>query len=114
MEDVEFHVKEQIIEHAESSFPAECCGLIIENYGYYPCNNISDNPETEFQISQYELEDAYEIGNVISIVHSHAYNNDELSEVDKVYKEQTDCKWVLCVLDESGGFVKFKEFEVYE
>ena len=104
--------QEQIISHAEQCFPEECCGFLIDGYGYYPCDNIDENPEQAFKIKENAIYEAYELGNVEAIVHSHTNGSDQLSDADLYYKEQTDCSWILCVLDSDGHFIKFVEEEV--
>lgn len=106
-------VKEQILEDAIMRFPEEACGVLINNFSeYYPCDNIADNPEEEFKISEKDLLNAYESGEVDAWVHSHTNGNTELTEADKYYQNQTDCIWILCVLDSSGNFSCFREYDI--
>jgi len=44
-------MKKEILNHAKQCGEAECCGLVIDNKTYMPCNNISTTPTKTFEIS---------------------------------------------------------------
>ena len=60
--------------HAVAEYPKECCGLLLavgRKQQYYPCRNVSTEPNEEFRIAPEEYAAAEDIGEVIGVVHSH-------------------------------------------
>lgn len=78
----EEYAMRDFIEHALSSHPNECCGLVI-NGEYHPCENKADDPKAFFKISAEEraaLEIKY--GKPEAICHSHIIGH----TTDQVYQ----------------------------
>ncbi|MGF1731700.1 Mov34/MPN/PAD-1 family protein [Photobacterium kasasachensis] len=94
----------QVIKHAETSYPHECCGFIIGTASidqsgdiqasgsyYLPClNEKNENRERRFLIDPLAYQDAEDKADseglsIISIVHSHPDHPDIPSEFDRVH-----------------------------
>ena len=91
---------ESIRQHAESTFPTECCGLISVRNGkemYTPCKNISAEKDT-FIMDPKDYVEVADKSTITSIVHSHCYINAQPSEADKVGCESTNLPWVIYAL----------------
>lgn len=91
-------IRSQMLKHAESSFPHECCGFIVGTSDgdacargryYSPCDNQHQhNKRRRFlidpEIYQRVEDEAEELGlMIVSIVHSHPDHSDFPSEFDK-------------------------------
>ena len=74
-------LKTAILNHAESEYPRECCGLIVGG-NYIPCTNQS-TLDSQFAISPQDYVAASEQGEIVAIVHSHPDGSSMASEVDK-------------------------------
>lgn len=60
--------------HAESSYPEECCGVVVlteSGKKYIPCSNKATNPTQDFSICPIDKMNAEKQGEVVGIVHSH-------------------------------------------
>ena len=88
-------MKTQIINHAISCGENECCGFVIDNKIYMPCNNISPNPAETFEISPDDWIKAEENGEITAVVHSHPDGLPILSEADQIHQQQTAVDWWL-------------------
>lgn len=92
---MEDKTKEQILEHAKSEFPRECCGLVVVVKGrekYFACRNISDN-DTSFVIDPRDYLSASNEGEILSVVHSHCNQRAIPSQIDLVSCETTKLPW---------------------
>lgn len=87
--------KSFILNHALDCYPAECCGLIIDD-DYYPCDNVASNPTEHFEIDPKDFARAESMGEIQAIVHSHPNGNAEPSEVDRVQMGIHGIDWVIC------------------
>lgn len=84
--------------HAAEQFPKECCGVIVgvgAKERYVPITNTAQDGEQEFVMHKKELAQAYELGEVIAIVHSHPNAAATASEADKVHIEATQLPWYI-------------------
>ncbi|MFQ0991298.1 C40 family peptidase [Gilliamella apicola] len=88
-------MKTQIINHAISCGENECCGFVIDNKIYMPCNNISPTPTETFEISPDDWITAEDLGEITAIVHSHPNGLPILSEADQIYQQHTAIDWWL-------------------
>ena len=98
-------IKAAIQAHAAECFPAECCGLLVNN-AYVPCRNISDNRD-QFEIHHKDLAAAEDNGEIQAYVHSHPNASARASEIDLLQIELHQKPWVICAYPDI-------EFQVYE
>ena len=78
--------KEQAAIHADKQAPQESCGLLAIIKGketYWPCDNLSESPDEFFVIDPDNWADCEDEGELIGIIHSHAYGSALPSEADK-------------------------------
>lgn len=91
-------VVEEILAHAGQSGSNECCGFVVEAEGtqkYVPCVNVSETPETDFEISPEDYIKAEEVGRIAAVVHSHTNGNHLLSGADRQMQAKSGLHWVL-------------------
>lgn len=88
-------MKTQILNHAKQCGEAECCGFVIDNKTYLPCNNISSTPTETFEIATEDWIDAEQKGEITAVVHSHPDGLPILSQADQFYQQQTGLDWWL-------------------
>ena len=88
-------MKTKILNHANQCGEAECCGFVINNKTYVPCENISADPKNYFEISPDDWITAEQQGVVTAIVHSHPNGLPILSEADQIYQQKTGVNWWL-------------------
>jgi proteasome lid subunit RPN8/RPN11 len=77
---------EDILNHIESEYPKEACGLIVSDNGlekWIPCENVSEEPEEEFVINSEQFVKAQLDYKILKIVHSHPDGSAEPSDHDK-------------------------------
>jgi proteasome lid subunit RPN8/RPN11 len=97
-------MKNKILNHAKQCGEAECCGFVIDNKTYLPCNNISSTPIETFEIAPDDWIRAEQLGEITAIVHSHPNGFPILSEADQFYQQQTGLPWWLVCNDEIHKF----------
>lgn len=88
-------MKTQILNHANSCGEDECCGFVIDDKIYLPCNNTSPTPTETFEISPDDWIKAERKGKITAVVHSHPNGLPILSEADQFYQQQTGLDWWL-------------------
>ncbi|MFQ1017452.1 C40 family peptidase [Gilliamella sp. Occ3-1] len=88
-------MKTQILNHAKQCGEAECCGFVIDNKTYLPCNNISSTPTETFEIATEDWITAEQQGEITAVVHSHPNGLPILSQADQFYQQQTGVDWWL-------------------
>ncbi|WP_363319025.1 C40 family peptidase [Gilliamella sp.] len=88
-------MKTQILNHAKQCGEAECCGFVIDNKSYLPCNNISPTPTETFEIATEDWITAEQQGEITAVVHSHPNGLPILSQADQFYQQQTGVDWWL-------------------
>nr|WP_143421879.1 C40 family peptidase [Gilliamella mensalis] len=88
-------MKTQILNHAKQCGEAECCGFVIDNKSYLPCNSISPTPTETFEIPPDDWIKAEQKGEITAIVHSHPNGLPILSQADQFYQQQTAVDWWL-------------------
>ncbi|MCC9216850.1 C40 family peptidase [Escherichia coli] len=75
-----------ILAHARRCAPAESCGFVVrtpEGERYFPCVNISGEPEDYFRMSPEDWLQAEMQGEIVALVHSHPGGLPWLSEADR-------------------------------
>jgi len=78
--------KEEAAIHADKQAPKESCGLLAIIKGketYWPCENLSESPDEFFVIDPDNWADCEDKGELIGIIHSHAYGSALPSKADK-------------------------------
>ena len=88
-------MKTEILNHAKQCGEAECCGFVIDNKTYLPCNNISSTPTETFKIATEDWIKAEQQGTITAVVHSHPDGLPILSQADQFYQQQTGVDWWL-------------------
>ena len=88
-------MKTKILNHANQCGETECCGFVINNKTYVPCENISADPKNYFEISPDDWITAEQQGTITAIVHSHPNGLPILSEADQIYQQKTGVNWWL-------------------
>ncbi|NAG29298.1 phage minor tail protein L [Escherichia coli] len=97
-----------ILAHARRCAPAESCGFVVrtsEGERYFPCVNISGEPEDYFRMSPEDWLRAEMQGEIVALVHSHPGGLPWLSEADRRLQVQSDLPWWLVC---RGAIHKFR------
>ena len=94
--------------HGEETYPQECCGILIGTLegdtrtvrGTIPCNNISDSPQTRYDIDPRELiraqRDAHDRGlDIVGFYHSHPDHPAQWSPTDLDQAHWIGCSYVI-------------------
>ncbi|EHW30173.1 cell wall-associated hydrolase [Escherichia coli DEC8D] len=96
-----------ILAHARRCAPAESCGFVVstpEGERYFPCVNISGEPEAYFRMSPEDWLQAEMQGEIVALVHSHPGGLPWLSEADRRLQVQSDLPWWLVCRGEIHKF----------
>lgn len=97
-------MKTLILNHANQCGEDECCGLVIDNTIYLPCDNLADDRKNYFEISPDDWLNAEQQGTITAIVHSHPQGLPILSEADQIYQQKTAVDWWLVCENEIHKF----------
>jgi proteasome lid subunit RPN8/RPN11 len=92
----------QIMGHAKTECPRECCGVISAGI-YFPCRNLSESQYENFLISAQDFSKAEETGEITVIVHSHPYASPDPSQADLVGIESSQLPWII-VNPQTGAY----------
>ncbi len=92
-----------LAEHAEGTYPRECCGLVVRLAGdagaivYAPCANISpdDSGQDQFVISPEDWAQAEDRGEILAVCHSHPNESANPSQADLVMCERSGLPWII-------------------
>ncbi|MFQ3391787.1 C40 family peptidase, partial [Escherichia coli] len=87
-----------ILAHARRCAPAESCGFVVrtpKGERYFPCVNISGEPEDYFRMAPEDWLQAEMQGEIVALVHSHPGGLPWLSEADRRLQVQSDLPWWL-------------------
>ncbi|MGI0119681.1 C40 family peptidase [Zooshikella sp. RANM57] len=95
-------IETAIQHHAHNCYPQESCGFVIENYGYYPCKNIAEDPKNTFLIAVKEQLAAEKIGKIVAVVHSHPDGPDYPSEADMAQQVASGLAWGIVYVSAKG------------
>lgn len=90
--------KAAIIEHAQSEYPRESCGLVLIAKGrerYYRCTNKATTPSEHFIIGAEDYAFAEDQGEITAVVHSHPDVPARPSEGDRVACEASGVPWYI-------------------
>ena len=96
--------------HSIKEFPNECCGLILDCDGEiktFECENISFNKQTNFCIDPKGYLEASKRGEVIAYYHSHTDENEDFSEMDKLFSDSSKLPVILYSLNNN-------KFSIYD
>ena len=66
------HWKDKALDHAKKDSPKESVGLLVNIKGkevYYPCNNLSLNPDKCFVLDPEDYAIAANSGDILSLIH---------------------------------------------
>ncbi|HBA9345688.1 TPA: Mov34/MPN/PAD-1 family protein, partial [Escherichia coli] len=97
-----------ILAHARRCAPAESCGFVVrtpEGERYFPCVNISGEPEDYFRMAPEDWLQTEMQGEIVALVHSHPGGLPWLSEADRRLQVQSDLPWWLVC---RGAIHKFR------
>lgn len=97
-------IKEQLIEHAKTEYPRECCGVVVVfkgRYKYVACRNISEYI-SDFDIHPEDIIAAEELGEIVAICHSHPNAQPEPSQADLVGCEVSGIPWIIVGYPNTG------------
>lgn len=84
--------------HAAEDYPREACGLVAIVKGrerYIPCRNVAITPSEHFILSSEDYANADELGELVTVVHSHPDVPARPSEADRVACEASGLPWVI-------------------
>ena len=82
------------VEHAQSEYPKEACGLLVDGV-YVPMINRAEDPLKNFAISAEDFADAEDSGQVQMVIHSHPDQNCRASENDLRSCEASGLPWMI-------------------
>ncbi len=87
----------QFKQHAEQTYPNECCGLLIVQSGrerYFPCRNLAEGKDN-FEIHPEDYAEAEDLGTITAVCHSHSNYSANPSESDLVGIEKSGMPWFI-------------------
>ncbi|STZ06365.1 C40 family peptidase [Moraxella ovis] len=104
-------LKQAIIAHALDCYPAECCGVIVNNK-YIACTNTAHGNE-QFILCPKDFARAESLGEIQAIVHSHPDSGVLPSDLDKLQIELHGVPWVIVAVSKQD-YGDEPAFGVYE
>tara|TARA_B100001939_G_scaffold334768_1_gene336121 strand:+ start:5650 stop:6000 length:351 start_codon:yes stop_codon:yes gene_type:complete len=106
--------RERALKHAIAEMPNESCGLVIREDGverYWPCRNISSEPEKTFVLDPEDWVKAEDMAEVIAVVHSHPTGAPDPSDADIQACNASWLPWEI-VSPETGEWASCKPTSV--
>lgn len=106
-------LRAEILEHAASVAPRECCGLLVRNSVrgllYFPATNLASAAEgrDRFELDPQVWVDAEPFGAVVGVLHSHPNASANPSMCDRVMCERSGLPWLI-VSWPSGAMVELR------
>lgn len=107
-------LRAEILEHASSVAPRECCGLLVRNtlhggLNYFPAANLASAAEGQdrFELDPQVWVDADNFGPVVGVLHSHPNASANPSMCDRVMCERSGLPWLI-VSWPSGAMVELR------
>lgn len=100
---LEAAVISELQSHALEAYPAECCGIVINERGvqkYIKCTNTALKPLETFKISAEERTTIEDLGDVIAICHSHPDWVSDPSPADIAACEASEVTWAIVSVNE--------------
>jgi len=103
--------------HSQVVYPLEACGLILEDWTFIPCNNLSPKPKGSFILDPLPL--LQHEHDTIGIFHSHPDDNPLPSE-DDIASTVFDCykfivgfagKFYIYWYDKEKQLLKYEPFK---
>jgi proteasome lid subunit RPN8/RPN11 len=96
MIDLSTETQLKIKQHANSVFPQECCGVVLDGGEYIPCRNIAlGMEEDDFVLDPEDFAAAEDKGDITAIIHSHPNGDHKASEADQVSCEKSGKPWYI-------------------
>lgn len=108
---IEF-VLDEVVTHINNELPKEACGLLAVVKGrpkFFPCENKSETPLTDFVIDPYDYRKIAEEADVVAVIHSHPYEKPEPSIMDRAACNRLGKPWYIFGLDDE--YVKIEPEE---
>ncbi|CAI0747199.1 MAG: C40 family peptidase [Serratia grimesii] len=92
------HIVSAIMAHAETEYPNECCGLVVQNgrrQRYVPCRNLAPEPTEQFSLAPEDYAEAEDSGDIVAIVHSHPDATTQPSQLDLAQCDLSQLPWII-------------------
>ena len=91
-------LRDAIAAHVQAVYPAEACGLIIDQPGrpaYWACTNMARDKQDHFLLDPRDWVAAEDQGKILAIVHSHPDASANPSMADRVMCERSGLPWII-------------------
>lgn len=92
------HIVSAIMAHAAETYPAECCGLVVQvgkRQHYHRCRNTALAPTEQFSLHPEDYAAAEDSGTIVAIVHSHPDATTQPSQLDQAQCDLSQLPWVI-------------------
>ncbi len=93
-------VAQQIKDYLANCYPNEGCGIVLKDFTFVPCENVSPEPQKTFEIADKVY--LKHIQNALAIVHSHPDSSSEPTADDMRAQLNSNILWGLCSTSEIG------------